>query len=103
MFTAGSPGHDSPCDILGCRRDSCARRQPPALRKPSLMDPAAHQLMREHAAAQHDHDTTRTGTWCTARIPFNGGDLDGAIVELHLHPDDGIFTGEVRIPGPPAP
>lgn len=41
-------------------------------------------------------------TWHEARIPFDGRPLDGAIVELQLH-DDGIITGQIRIPGPPAP
>lgn len=62
-----------------------------------MPDPAYHAASLTAAAAQHDADT-----WVQARIPFDGTDLDGAIVELQLHPD-GIFTGSVRIPGPPQP
>lgn len=59
------------------------------------MDPAYHARLLEAAAAIPD-------TWCPVRVPFDGGELDGAVIELQLH-DDGIFTGQVRIPGPPAP
>jgi hypothetical protein len=46
------------------------------------MDPQYHALLLEHAAALTD--------------------LDGAVVELQVHPDD-VLTATVRIPGPPAP
>ena len=61
------------------------------------MDPADHAQLAAEAA--------RTGldTWCEVRVPFDGTPLDGAVVELRLHPGDGIFTGEIRIPGPPVP
>ena len=60
------------------------------------MDPAYHARLLEAAAALPD-------TWVPVRVPFNGDNLDGAVIELQLHPDEGIFTGQVRIPGPPAP
>ena len=63
------------------------------------MDPAAHALMPGPAAAKADLDL---GTWCRALVRFDGANLDGAVVELQLH-DDGVFTGEVRIAGPPVP
>jgi hypothetical protein len=60
------------------------------------MDPRYHARLLEAAAAIPD-------TWVAVRVPYDGTDLDGAIVELQLHPDDGTFTGQVRIPGPPVP
>jgi hypothetical protein len=46
------------------------------------MDPAYHALLLEHATAL--------------------ADLDGAVVELQVHPDD-VLTAVIRIPGPPVP
>jgi hypothetical protein len=57
----------------------------------------------EHEAARARLLEAAADTWVSVRVPFNGDDLNGAIVELQLHPDEGIFTGQIRIPGPPRP
>jgi hypothetical protein len=57
------------------------------------VDPRYHARLLEAAAAI-------PGTWIPVRVP--PGDLDGAVIEVQHHDDD-TFTGEIRIPGPPAP
>ena len=68
------------------------------------MDPRHHARLLAAEAARD--------TWCEARVPaadeifayaqLPPGAGDGAVIELQVH-DDGLITGEVRIPGPPVP